>query len=283
MNSSDEKISKKKIKHDGFCISRIWKNGGGGRCSRRKIYDTNCGGFCETHYTMYLECVKNSCSRGINGLGGCWVCKSLHDGLWLGTVVNIKPLYNQDGLLLPWKDSSYVKKKLKKKKDYKIKTVFLNGSFVAFKEKRFRKNKNITIKIKPMYNKMRSKGKKKISSTLTKTMEEINLDDEINTPDYIISLVEKQLEQKFKYSEKKWLHEEIDKIYDLNILKELSPSSDDDDDDYIEFVDSLDKIVVGDEEYLLDNETYRVYSLSKKPKYLGIRQADGSVLWESDF
>ena len=247
------------------CVGRVWKDGVGGQCSRKGMTSTTIGFFCAIHLNLYKECIDNDCIRGIEGLGGCWSCENIHDGLWLGSVKKERPLYNQNGLLLPWKDEKLIKNKKKSKKKNKKKTGKIK--FIKLKNKY---NNSIMIK----------SGKTQMISTLKKTMNSLDLDNPDCTPDYIISIVEEKLEKKFKEKDKQRLYKEIDKIYEKLIELELSPSSSEDEDDVC--TDNLYTIIYNNKEWLKDIHTYNVYTKTKKPRYVGYQNSDGSITFEVD-
>ena len=235
---------KKKIIDDSICISRIWNNGLDKRCKRSSIFINSIGGFCKTHYEMYTICVHNNCKRGSQGLGGCWICKQYHIGLWLGVINKKRPIYNQQGIEIPFKKPFLYMKiktpKIKNKKS-KIKTNHYNS-----------------IK---MYSKQ---SRQQVYLVLYNTMNSLDLDNSSCTPEYIINMVEKNLKHKLKIKDKKhWIYSDIEKIYDLKIKEEFTPSSDED--NSLDSTEALDKFIMGGKEYLIDTETYKVFTSSKKP------------------
>lgn len=226
-----------------YCIARIrGKSNLGEQCPKRKFKITDLGNLCEDHYLEYMNCIKNKCKRGINGWGAC---NTKHKGLWLGIMTKSRPVVNSSKKhVIFWADFLEYKKKY-----------CINSNM---------RSRNIrSTKPSPLI----------ILQVLRNIMNSIDLEDDTNTPSHIISLVEKKLDYNFKLKGKQVLFNEIHKIYRLKIEDELM----DETYDKKIYPECLDKIVISNEEYYLDPETYEVFTYTKKPKFVGIYLVNGTI------
>ena len=309
---------------DGYnpnlCSARRWNDGyigehNGVQC-QNEIHKKL---LCKYHYKKYKICKMFNCIRGISGLGACnniddHNCRRCHKGLWLGTVLNEIPEYNDLGEhVIVWKD----KTPKKKSKKIKTKTMLCKNNFnrtsqekeipiVKKKNKKIKinrlkktptvekKNKKIVIKrlrkstIKPQ-KKIRihkpkpkltkpSKLKKFTKNTIKKMIfHYLDSIDLYNSKLTSTDSVLTKMEGKIGYtlqSKRGVVAELIEEFFKNKLQGELDS---DEEEKEIDFVDCI-KHEFKNGTYYVDYETYKAYKGSvNNLKYVGIYLPNGTV------
>lgn len=228
------------------CMARIWNDGKGAQCKRKKTH----GKFCNIHHKQFMNCKSHNCSRGINGLGACDDKK--HKGLWLGTIDKPLPRKNSKGTtIIKWLGDKTIKIKKKKiKKKVKIKF-----------------NKNLTNALDT------SNNFKKIKEQLSVLLETLDLDDPTNTNSVImkrLSIILKKNIDEFKNE----IYETINEFWDEQIAKELSDSDETDSSCY-DISSKLTQYYEGDKTFYVHTQTNEIYDNPKTLNIIGIMTSKG--------